>query len=604
MKSELSTRPHFDRQKESRYRDYLLTTRVGGVSRKIIWNDRSPMVLDHPKGWVISKSDTGVCIYDESNPDSKMSAENAIFIDQEDAKNAYIELQPAYNSKRSISLSIDLLTPLQPPYKETTPESQPHAHVPRQLLMYHGVRYFLMKYRPVGSKLTARAGHDQVFTYKKVQAGYSITPLTRDLIVKTKGQKLTLPISQAYLMNDAEFFSAAFIYGIYWWRFRSVVSPDSLPPLEEDESEEIARENRRFQIISQVMLSGFFLVFLVSLAYNHFFPAKPAAVITKIELKAPKVIPHAELAEAKPTPAPTPVPTPEPKKEVAKKEPPKKEPKKKIAKEKKRETLPQKVAKRETPKKIAKKEPAPPPPAAPPAKKIKDVPPAPVVAKKVEAPPPPDESAQVLKSLSFLSSGAKNPKQGNLAKYDKNAKKDFMNAPTLGGGSKSNVLDKMSNENGDTNIKTKSARSIASDPGFDAPKGKGLNDVKGKVSLTELYSGGASGGFEEGSSLAISGPGELSESEIEKALAKFISRFQFCYEKSLLTDSTLAGNIRMQWTITEKGKASDAKVLNSQMKNAALQACILKVLKDIPFPTPKGGIVTAKKTFSFKSSAL
>jgi hypothetical protein len=280
----------------------------------------------------------------------------------------------------------------------------------------------------------------------------------------------------------------------------------------------------------------------------------------------------------------------------------------------KKEAPPKKIAKKEPapkkvveppPRKVAKKEPVVAP--APPTKKVKDTPPSPgIVAKKTEAPPPPDESVQLAKSLSFLSSGAKSSKKGGV-KYDKNAKKDFMNSPTLAAGSKdAAALDKMAVSSGDSNIKTRSSRTIASDAGFDAPAGKGLNDVQGKVSLTELYNaGGASTeGFEEGAGITMTGAGELSEAEIEKALAKYLSRFQFCYEKALLSDSSLAGNIRLQWEINTSGHVASAKVLNSQMKNAGLHSCITGVLKEIPFPKPKGGSVVAKKTFSFKSSAL
>ena len=130
--------------------------------------------------------------------------------------------------------------------------------------------------------------------------------------------------------------------------------------------------------------------------------------------------------------------------------------------------------------------------------------------------------------------------------------------------------------------------------------------MQGKVSLTELVSkdgnpGDALGG---GKGLELSGPGELSESEIEKALAKFLSRFQYCYEKALLTDSGLSGNLVVQWDVTVAGRADNSRVVKSQLNSKDLHACVMKVLGDVPFPKPKGGSVTVKKTFSFTSSSM
>lgn len=620
--ADLKPHPHLAK----RSRDYLLTLTVDGVSRKVVWNDATPLPLEHPHGWTLAKIGQTLSFYDSTEPDIEKQIATTITIPAEKRGKANVKLPPALKGTRRITLYVSLspLIPLQPPYKQVGFDGHPNPQGPLQVLMYHGIRYFLMKYRPVGAKLTARSGDNKIFSYVRSPQGYSITALTHNLTIKTKGKKVPLPFGVPILIPEAEFFSAVILQGIYWWRFRAVISPNAMAPLEEDETEDNERELQRFRFATQSVVTLLLILFVGAYGYKLMFPPKPEPVVTKIELKAPKVIPH-KFAEVKPTPAPTPVPTPEPvKKEVAKKEPPKKEPVKKEP--------PPKVAKKEPvkkeapPKIVAKKEPAktlkpkktvatqvakkPEPVAGPPAPvpKAKENAPNPgVVAKKMPAPPAPDDSAQVLKSLSFLSSGSKKAKMGGVAKYDKAAKKDFMSAPALGGGSKngSDVLDKLSATSGNGSINTKSSRTIAADTGFDAPKGKGLNEVQGKVSLTELYSGGGSGGgFSDGVGIAISGPGQLSEGEIEKALAKYIARFQFCYEKSLLSDSSLAGNIRMQWTITNGGKASDAKVLNSQMNNEALHRCIVKVLKDIPFPNPKGGAVTAKKTFSFKSTAL
>jgi len=644
MKNDVVKPPHKPDRHPSR--DYMLILRMGGAIRKVVWNDQAPLLLDHPQGWKIARIDNDIVIYDNSDPDIDRRLGQMLVLPNVRENKTSIELPPSFNQARSRAtlLVIEPLEPIQPPYKQIIYDIPGKKPVPRQLLMYQGVRYFLLKYRPVGSQLTAKAGARQVFKYSHSPEGYTITPMTSDLQVKRHGRKEQLRIGIAYVMNEEEFFSSAFIRGIHWWRFRSVITPDALPPLVEEESETDAREASRVGFAYKTIIFALFMLFAASLVYNRMYPPEEKLIATKVELKTPKVIPHKEIAQATPTPTPTPLPPPppkkeEPKQEVVKEKPPKPAPEKKVVKKEppkppkkivKKEPppppKPKKVAKVEPPKpkKIEKPKPAPEPPkvvkAEPPPVPKKDTLPPPVkksmqpdappkagvVAKQTEAPPAKvDESAQLAKSLSFLSSGAKSPKKGGLAKYEKSNKKEFMNAPSLGGSTKdSGALDNISSASTDTSIKTRSSRSIATDTGFDAPQGKGLNDVQGKVSLTQLYAAGSMKGFEEGASLSLSGPGELSESEIEKALAKFLAKFQFCYEKALLTDSSLAGNIRLQWDIGTSGHVSDTKVLNSQMKNQGLHNCVMKVLKEIPFPHPKGGIVTAKKTFSFKSSTL
>lgn len=102
----------------------------------------------------------------------------------------------------------------------------------------------------------------------------------------------------------------------------------------------------------------------------------------------------------------------------------------------------------------------------------------------------------------------------------------------------------------------------------------------------------------------MNGPGQIPESAIEKIMAKYVSKFQYCYEKALLADGSLAGNILMQWTIGPDGTSSDVKVVRSQLNNSGLHSCIIKELSRIRFPSPSGGAVTIKYPLAFSSATL
>jgi outer membrane biosynthesis protein TonB len=577
-----------------RSKDYLVTTTIGNIERKVVWNEGHPLHLDHPVGWTLTKVGEKICIYDESMSDVGQMEKNAFFSQElsEDQK-MIVQLPPAAKGRAGCSMDLTLvpLVPLKPPYMQQDRQSYANPNVPRQLFLYHGVRYFLLKYRPVGPQMTVAVSGAPGFSYKRTASGYAVTVHRSGLSCKVKGKRTPLAPGIAHEFTQFDFFSAVFINDIYWWRFRAVQTPESMPPIEQEDSEQDLVEQRRFEKTAQVVLSFLACVFLLMTIFKDQLNP-PAPISTTVSLQAPKVIPHENIFKElpKPTPVevveqpkPTPPPKPEPKKprEVVK------------ALKPQAKKAPIQVAKAPTPVK--------PRVAPPPAVKAQTPPATGVVVAKKEAPDA-AQNAKALNALSFLTTNSKASMKGSFT-YS-NTKKDFMVAPTLGGGSKdSKVLDKISSDAGDPNIKTTSSRMIASDVKFAGKAGKGLNDVEGKVGSADLHSHGV-GGLSAASGLSVSGPGDLSEAQIEKALEKYLSKFQFCYEKALMTDSSLGGNLRLQWTINESGGVSGAKVIQSQLNNESMHSCVLGVLKTVPFPAPKGGSVIAKKTFSFKGSAL
>lgn len=569
--------------------EYLLTTSVGKISRKVLWNDKEPMALDHPPGWIIEKYGTGFRLRDISDPDINTQEHDAVIVSDPlpNQKNV-VELPNAIKGNKHRPLDVDVikLSPIKAPHLTSLGNIKFKLGIQQQLFLFHGIRYFLAKYRPIGKRATVRALGGEMFSYERDGEGYRVVTHQPGIKIKIGKKKFVPHCDSNFHLTEDDFFNSVFIAGIHWWRFKVVASPDSLPPLEEEESEDTLREKQRFQFSINVVVGLLFSFWLFSSIYKYLFPAPPKQIVTQVEIKAPKVIPHKEepkVVEVKPPPPPL---TPPPKLEkvvekvVKKKDPP--------------------------PKRIVKKEPLPIKPKPSPVVRS-EKPPAPgVVAKKSELPPPPSESEQLMKSLSFLSSNTSKPKLGGVESYNKSSKKDFTSAPSIGGGSKdSKVLDHMASSNTDANITTKSSRSVSSDMGF---SNKGLNQVQGKIGKAGLYNPGgkAGAGLDSGAGLSLSGPGHLSESEIEKALSKFLSRFQYCYEKALLSDSSLSGIILIQWTITEAGRVNTPKVLQSDsaMKSPELHSCLLNILKEVPFPKPKGGSVTAKKPFKFSSTTL
>jgi outer membrane biosynthesis protein TonB len=583
--------------------EYLIETKVGTRSRKLVWHDDEPLDLDMPQGWVVEKIDGLIRFRDKSDPD----ADDHIVTDEfAEGKPKVVQLPSAKVSHglRPLAVEVVKLAVLRPVYVNSTTPTALHTTAPRQLCQFYGQRYFLIRYRPVSTDFEVSLGTVNIFRYQKTPTGMLVAGFQQGLKINIGGKKILLPPGHSIPLSNVDFFRCTFVLGVHWWRFRMVPTPDQQPPLETDENEIDLREAKRLTTSTIAVMSTLTIFLFAAFILGKMYPEAKKVTTTQVTIKQPKYIPP--IAEVK-KPEPTPPPTPPPQVVEVKPEPPKPEPPKKVVK---REPV---KAKKQPQKKIvvAKKEPvkqpAPKAAPAPPVKVVKQGPSPDQLKAIAKAKEQQAEQAQLAKSLGFLSSSKSKPTVDPTS-YEKKEGKFANNAAVGGVTSKSNVLDKIANgAPGDGDIKTKSSRGIATDD-IKFANNKGLNDVQGKVSSGELYSknGNPTGHFMSGNSkgLELSGPGELSESEIDKALAKFANRFQYCYEKALLSDSGLGGNLVVQWTIGTSGKASASRVVKSQLNNNDLHSCVLKVLGEVPFPHPKGGEVIVKKTFTFSSSSI
>lgn len=578
--------------------DFLITTSVGTVSRKIIWPGDEPTELDLPNGWLLERTQDKLRIRNLSQPFNEEGDTAFEFDIPGPGQRALIELPSALPRGLNRPLDVEILRMKAPdPVYMIRHQYAPQypSKVPKQLMQFYGERYILVRYRPVPPTRSVTYGNMEVFEYERTPTGYAVFPRAHGVRLKTANENIHMDLGSRYDMNEHVFFSSTIIYGVHWWRYRMVPTPDAMPPVETAETEEDIREEIRFQLTAVSFISLFLAALLV--LYFQSKHDKPAPKVVSVEIKKPVVVPPTKEALNPPPPPPKEEP---PKVVEVKPEPPKPEPKPK----------PQpKVAKKKTPpKKIVAKEPPP---------KTPEPPPAPVKTAKAEPPANTGNAAaekaaetaamkqQLMKKLGFLSTSSKRT-VADPTNYDTPTEGRFTKTPVMGGEvSKSNSLDKIVKDApGDGNIRTNSSRTVASSVDF-GTKGKGLNDVQGKVSMGELSSGGSKMGSSlGGSGIVITGEGTVSDGEIEKAIAKFIKRFNNCYEKALLTDSSLGGKIRMQWTITKTGSGTNPKVVSSQLNNEDLHNCIGKVLKEIPFPKPKGGTVTVSRLFQFSSAAL
>ena len=81
----------------------------------------------------------------------------------------------------------------------------------------------------------------------------------------------------------------------------------------------------------------------------------------------------------------------------------------------------------------------------------------------------------------------------------------------------------------------------------------------------------------------------LSKSLVGEYLGRYWSQFKWCYSRELDKDPNLYGKVTVTFTISNKGRVSEASVLNSSMNDMNVESCVLRTIRRINFPPPDGG---------------
>ncbi|MBS1960062.1 MAG: AgmX/PglI C-terminal domain-containing protein [Bdellovibrionales bacterium] len=584
--------------------DFLITTTVEGKSWHWLWDHDEPMTVDHPSEWELHRDTHGGAKFVHRISKKEIEVKDAHLTGAHD-----LSIPADGAGGRELNIHFKKLHRIRPAYLSDLDALKNVG--PADHYASAGIREHLISFKPVDKTIHCKVEDDEMFEVRS-------TPSTFVVVVKRAGVRFKPHGESSRVLNPgapiqipfSEMYGGAFIYGSYWWRFNKVPTPEMM------DLDELDREESAQDVVSLNQLGKFTLGIVAVLfgliqaahymeLYQDANRKKPETAV--VELKKPKLIPLAE--KPKPTPAPPkkiaekPKPTPAPPKKVAKKEPPKK-PEKKIVKKPE--------PKRPVPKKIVKHEPPPKP--VPVVKHAPPAAPAPVVKHEPVKPKAPDPSviaaqqrASVAKSLNFLSTGpSKNVNALATAPNGKMAQK-YEHTGSGAVPASNSALNALAKSNtGSGPISTSSSRTVASNSGIKGGHGKGLNQVQGKVSLNALYGSGSGEalGAAMGGGMTVSGPGSLSDADIEKTLAKYLQKLQFCYEKALLSDSSLGGVIQIKWTITASGSVNGQSVVRSEMNNAGLHTCLMKEFAKMHFPKPKGGEVQVKKPFKFEASAM
>ncbi|OFZ55485.1 MAG: hypothetical protein A2428_13020 [Bdellovibrionales bacterium RIFOXYC1_FULL_54_43] len=582
---------------------YLVTVSAKSRKHKRIWEGEESLPLNHPATLFLEKTEEGA-VQISGRDGNRLPLSISEDLIETGSPIDILGLQIRIKRARRARPAFIAGTNLDPERK--------HA----DYFFSSGRADVFLNFEPFRNSGQARVGSNRVARFMRTGNAVQIHALAAGLTVSIEGDPHGTPPESlkpglVRTFNLDEGLSIVVRSGNDWWRIGKTPLPAEAPEVAETTFFDRDRESLLFQRTAKSLVTSFAI--FVFLTWINVIP-KPVPPEPPVEETPLAVV---QLRKLPPPPKPK---KEEPKPELAKAKPP--EPKKPTPKKK----TPEKKVAKAGPKKPPVAQKAAPAPKAP---ALAKAPPKAATPVAPARPPAPSQAhvqavqnqARLSKSLGFLSLGPKTiASRSSAVATIKNPYTKYQTTSaattTFAKAGAGSVLSKIANQTGKgfAAINTKSARLITSKAGVEGGygaggKGKALNDVQGKVSLAALYDPNAGDGMGSalggaGGGLSMSGEGSIPESLLLKVLEKHMQKFQYCYEKALLTNAGIAGNLVLQWTIEPGGKATRAKVVRSELNHPSLHNCVLGELGRILFPSPKGGAVTVKFPFAFSSSVL
>jgi hypothetical protein len=92
--------------------------------------------------------------------------------------------------------------------------------------------------------------------------------------------------------------------------------------------------------------------------------------------------------------------------------------------------------------------------------------------------------------------------------------------------------------------------------------------------------------------VAVETNGRLPAEVIQRVLRQQSGRLRFCYEAGLAKNPNLAGRVAVRFVIDRSGAVSLASDAGSDLPDAAVVSCVVRVVTGLTFPEPPDGIVT------------
>lgn len=97
--------------------------------------------------------------------------------------------------------------------------------------------------------------------------------------------------------------------------------------------------------------------------------------------------------------------------------------------------------------------------------------------------------------------------------------------------------------------------------------------------------------------------GALSREEIQRAMRRVLNQIRFCYERELQRAPDLEGKLAVLFVIAPDGAVASASAKENTLGSAEVEGCVLRVVRRLRFPSPRGaGQVVVTYPFVFSSA--
>lgn len=97
--------------------------------------------------------------------------------------------------------------------------------------------------------------------------------------------------------------------------------------------------------------------------------------------------------------------------------------------------------------------------------------------------------------------------------------------------------------------------------------------------------------------------GEFDANTLRQGVERARTLVKMCYEDQLKRDPTLQGKIVVRFVIGEDGGVTSSEIASSTFDNKDFEGCLLRVIRRLHFPKPKGGAVTVEYPFVLSPAA-
>jgi TonB family protein len=99
--------------------------------------------------------------------------------------------------------------------------------------------------------------------------------------------------------------------------------------------------------------------------------------------------------------------------------------------------------------------------------------------------------------------------------------------------------------------------------------------------------------------------GSLDKGVIDEYIKRHMRQLRACYEKEQKKHPKLEGKVNAHFVIDGSGRVVSAELVESTLKNKAVEACVLGVFQGIVYPEPKdGGTIEVDYPLSFSPSIV